>query len=556
MVEAPDAVARRARRGCSTGSPSSTTSPRRARCRRHSRRPGRHPRRRRARRRLGRPAARRRAPSAIEIQAAVDEAQQKADEAAARHERLHAQLAEARARPPSAQADVDAALAALHESDARLSAVAEQLAELGQQARSATAEADRLDEARACRRAGARPRPGRAVRARGAAAPGRGRSPTTPPSPTPPSATQLHGEVAGARQAEMEARLAVRTGEERVAGVAGRAEQLLRAAEVERPRAGAGKSARAARARGAVVAADVRDAAQQVLGHIGGVAGRGAGRARCRRSRTGSCREGELHGVRDAARELAEELAQLTDARAPRRDDARRAAAAHRAARGARRRGVRRRGRGAARRVRPGPAVPAAARSRSPSTSRPASAASRSSRRSPARSTGRPRRSAPPGPSATSPCSARSTRSRWRSSPRSRSATSSCPPSSRTSRRPAATCSPWSRRSTSGSSRCSPSAYADVAREFEIVFATLFPGGEGRLVLTDPDDMLLTGIDVEARPPGQEGQAAVAAVRRRALADRGGAAGRDLPGPAQPVLRPGRGRGGARRHQPRPAARR
>jgi chromosome segregation protein len=48
------------------------------------------------------------------------------------------------------------------------------------------------------------------------------------------------------------------------------------------------------------------------------------------------------------------------------------------------------------------------------------------------------------------------------------------------------------------------SAYHDVAREFETVFATLFPGGEGRLVLTDPDDMLLTGIDVEARPPGKK----------------------------------------------------
>ena len=48
------------------------------------------------------------------------------------------------------------------------------------------------------------------------------------------------------------------------------------------------------------------------------------------------------------------------------------------------------------------------------------------------------------------------------------------------------------------------SAYHDVAAEFETVFATLFPGGEGRLVLTDPDDMLLTGIDVEARPPGKK----------------------------------------------------
>jgi chromosome segregation protein len=48
------------------------------------------------------------------------------------------------------------------------------------------------------------------------------------------------------------------------------------------------------------------------------------------------------------------------------------------------------------------------------------------------------------------------------------------------------------------------SAYNDVAREFEVVFATLFPGGEGRLVLTEPDDMLLTGIEVEARPPGKK----------------------------------------------------
>src|SRR5699024_6209907 len=41
-------------------------------------------------------------------------------------------------------------------------------------------------------------------------------------------------------------------------------------------------------------------------------------------------------------------------------------------------------------------------------------------------------------------------------------------------------------------------AYADVEREFVEVFATLFPGGEGRLVLTDPDDMLTTGVEVEA----------------------------------------------------------
>jgi chromosome segregation protein len=46
-------------------------------------------------------------------------------------------------------------------------------------------------------------------------------------------------------------------------------------------------------------------------------------------------------------------------------------------------------------------------------------------------------------------------------------------------------------------------AFADVAAEFERFFAVLFPGGEGRLVLTDPDDILHTGVDVEARPPGK-----------------------------------------------------
>ncbi len=47
-------------------------------------------------------------------------------------------------------------------------------------------------------------------------------------------------------------------------------------------------------------------------------------------------------------------------------------------------------------------------------------------------------------------------------------------------------------------------AYVDVEREFQGVFASLFPGGEGRLLLTNPDDMLTTGIEVEARPPGKK----------------------------------------------------
>ncbi|WP_438388363.1 chromosome segregation protein SMC [Actinopolyspora saharensis] len=48
------------------------------------------------------------------------------------------------------------------------------------------------------------------------------------------------------------------------------------------------------------------------------------------------------------------------------------------------------------------------------------------------------------------------------------------------------------------------SAFQDVAAEFEKVFSVLFPGGSGKLVLTDPDDMLSTGVEVEARPPGKK----------------------------------------------------
>ena len=47
-------------------------------------------------------------------------------------------------------------------------------------------------------------------------------------------------------------------------------------------------------------------------------------------------------------------------------------------------------------------------------------------------------------------------------------------------------------------------AYEDTARQFASVFDRLFPGGEGRLVLTDPDDMLTTGIEIEARPAGKK----------------------------------------------------
>ncbi|MGP9781763.1 chromosome segregation protein SMC [Glutamicibacter sp. AOP12-B1-11] len=47
-------------------------------------------------------------------------------------------------------------------------------------------------------------------------------------------------------------------------------------------------------------------------------------------------------------------------------------------------------------------------------------------------------------------------------------------------------------------------AYNDTAVQFKRIFERLFPGGEGQLVLTDPENMLTTGIEVEARPAGKK----------------------------------------------------
>ena len=46
-------------------------------------------------------------------------------------------------------------------------------------------------------------------------------------------------------------------------------------------------------------------------------------------------------------------------------------------------------------------------------------------------------------------------------------------------------------------------AFSDVAAHFQRIFPRLFPGGEGRLFLTDADDLLASGVDVEARPAGK-----------------------------------------------------
>jgi chromosome segregation protein len=46
-------------------------------------------------------------------------------------------------------------------------------------------------------------------------------------------------------------------------------------------------------------------------------------------------------------------------------------------------------------------------------------------------------------------------------------------------------------------------AVADVNEHFSTLIAMLFPGGQGRLILTEPDDPLNTGVEIEVRPMGR-----------------------------------------------------
>jgi chromosome segregation protein len=441
------------------------------------------------------------APSTIEIRAAVDEAQQKADEAAGRHERLHAQLTESRQRAAELEGEVAAALASLHESDARLSAVAEQLAELGQEARSAHGEAERLEagrakaeEARDRDLAGLSELEERLHLAESQA--------DEPAEPLTEERDTLQAEVARARQAEMEARLTVRTGEERVRAVSGRADQLMRAAEIERAARRRQQEAREARARGAIVAAAVRDAAAEVLELVGrSVAAALSERDAVQQSRT--AREAELQTVRTRVRELADELARLTDE--VHHDEMLRAEQRLRIeqleARAVEEFGVE---------------VDALISEYGPDQLCPPSSIETAEYEQ-ARERGEQVVAPAPGPFHRPTQEKRAARAErdlallgkvnplaleeYAALEERHQFLSTQLEDLKATRRDLLTVV---KEVDERILEVFTSAYHDVAREFEIVFATLFPGGEGRLVLTDPDDMLLTGIEVEARPPGKK----------------------------------------------------
>ena len=171
-------------------------------------------------------------PSLIQVQAAVDQAAEELTAAQHEVERVGFGVTAVTARLADAQARLDVALARLNESDAQQNALAEQLGQLNQSGRAARGEAERLD-AQIAETEAARARDVAALEemsARLALASAEGEL----AEPDPSERDALADAARRARSAEMEARLALRTVEERSRAAAGRAESLRAAAQAER----------------------------------------------------------------------------------------------------------------------------------------------------------------------------------------------------------------------------------------------------------------------------------------------------------------------------------
>ncbi|GAA1755088.1 chromosome segregation protein SMC [Pseudarthrobacter sulfonivorans] len=250
------------------------------------------------------------APSLLEVQAAVDDAETRLAAVTADLERNRFALAGAEARRTKAQTRADAALDRLHDSDARLAAVAERLGHLNSILRSAVGESDRLAASLAKAEANVRTEEEAlaAIAARLAAA-------QEAPAEEEPSTEQrdaLARAASQARSAEMEARLSLRSTEEQLTATRNRAVSLERAAATERKaREEAAERARRRRLqarRAAAVSACVERAIRFV-----DVSVDLAREERDLAEENREQRDRELQSIRTGNDSLARELAVLTD---------------------------------------------------------------------------------------------------------------------------------------------------------------------------------------------------------------------------------------------------
>lgn len=244
--------------------------------------------------------------SLIEIKALISDLESKLEKVTHNCDRLKFEISTATNEMASRQADYDVALSKLNESDARIAALTEQLAVAGQNMKSAMAEVERLDTSINEANSAKTRDEGEIVIAQSQLSQ---RGEIAEPDHT--YVEELRSKVSVARTAEVEARLAVRTIEERVDSVAARALALEMSAKAEREASEKAIIRRGARARAAVISQAVAEAAYEVLIHIErSIAKAATERARLEESRT--ARDGETLTVRTRGRELTGELEQLT----------------------------------------------------------------------------------------------------------------------------------------------------------------------------------------------------------------------------------------------------
>ena len=438
--------------------------------------------------------------SVIEVQAAVDEAGVRLRTAERQLEQYAAELEGARAEQQARREEVSQAKDALGEAKVRKARSSERLNRMQQAARQAQAEVERLTGQRAKveqSRVQALAQLAELEERLAAVA-------EQPVEDDPDTAErdQAVEELAVVRQEEMEARLAQRTAEERARGIAGKAEGLRRAAHAEQQARERAERAAVARKRGAEIANAVVNGGEIALERIEHSVQRAATERDQVQARRQS-REAALTGVRARVRELTGELEKLTDA--VHRDEVLRAEQRLRLetleAKIAEDFGI-----GLADLVQEyGPDVPV-----------PPSAGEMAEYEA-AKDRGEDVTPPPPMPYDRDTQARRAKRAEKDLSllgkvnplaleefaaleERYKFLSTQLEDLRDTRKDLEAVIKQVDEKIL----EVFAGAYADVAREFETVFSVLFPGGEGRMVLTQPDDLLSTGVDVEARPPGKK----------------------------------------------------
>ncbi|MGP3926223.1 AAA family ATPase [Streptomyces sp. 8N616] len=437
------------------------------------------------------------APSLLEVQASVDEAAAELEELAVRCEELAGAQHRAGEQRTECAALVEELAAQRSAADREKSRTAQSLGRLAGQARAAAGEAERMTAA-AAKAEDALVRATEEVEELAE----RLRTAEEIPAEEEPDTSvrdRLAADGANARQTEMEARLQVRTHEERVKGLAGRADSLDRAARAEREARARAEQRRARLRHEAAVASAVANGARQLLAHVEVSLVRAEGE-RAAAERAKGEREQELAAERNHGRDLKAELDKLTDSvhRGEVLGAEKRLRIEQLETKALEELGVEPAGLiadyGPDQLVPPSPPAEGEVLPEDPEHPRnqpvPYVRAQQEKRLKAAERAYQ--QLGKVNPLALEEFAALEERHKFLSE------------QLEDLKKTRADLLQVVKEVDERVEQVFTEAFRDTAREFEGVFSRLFPGGEGRLILTDPDNMLTTGVDVEARPPGKK----------------------------------------------------